>query len=147
MSTTPGAEPLERTMESFVNAEHFEDLYAPGARGGVACITPTSPWTLPNGTFMRQYRRQPPRETSHVFRWKHVALGMMAKDCGIAADLVGPGFDHGMMHLQRLPFLEEEAPHEFADVLTARDVMAREIIVLKQCEKAPRAAAAAPPCP
>lgn len=78
MSTTPGAEPLERTMESFVNAEHFEELYAPGARGGVACITPTSPWTLPNGTFMRQYRRQPPRETSHVFRWKHVALGMMA---------------------------------------------------------------------
>ena len=54
MSTTPGAEPLERTMESFVNAEHFEELYAPGARGGVACITPTSPWTLPNGTFMRQ---------------------------------------------------------------------------------------------
>ena len=38
MSTTPGAEPLERTMESFVNAEHFEELYAPGARGGVACI-------------------------------------------------------------------------------------------------------------
>ena len=66
-----------RTMESFVNAEHFEALRSWCPRRH-RLHHATSPWTLPNGTFMRQYRRQPPSETSHFFRCKHVSLGMMA---------------------------------------------------------------------
>jgi len=49
-------------------------------------------------------------------------------------DFLSPSFDHAMMHLQHLPFLDEEPPAEF-DVLTARDVMARDVIVLREVER------------
>lgn len=54
----------------------------------------------------------------------------------LSGDLVSPSFDHGMMHLRRLAYLEEEPPHEF-EMLTTRDVMARNVIVLKEVK--PRA--------
>ena len=52
----------------------------------------------------------------------------------ISADLLAPSFDDGMMHAQRLPFLEEEPPHELA-LLTARDVMSDKVIVLREVER------------
>jgi chloride channel 7 len=59
---------------------------------------------------------------------------MLVLTCAkFTADLFTPSFDHAMLHLQKLPFLDEEPPHEF-DVLTARDVMARKVIVLRQVE-------------
>jgi len=51
----------------------------------------------------------------------------------LTGDLLSPSFDHAMLHLQRLPFLEEEPPHEF-DVLTARDVMNKSVVVLREVE-------------
>jgi chloride channel 7 len=51
----------------------------------------------------------------------------------IVADFISPGFDDGMIHLRHLPFLEEEPPHEF-ELLTARDVMGRNVVVLKEVE-------------
>jgi len=56
---------------------------------------------------------------------------VLAKSVG---DFLSPSFDHGMMHVQHLPFLEEEPPREF-NILTARDVMARSVVVLKEVEK------------
>jgi len=56
---------------------------------------------------------------------------VLAKSVG---DLLSPSFDHGMMHVQHLPFLEEQPPREF-NILTARDVMARSVVVLKEVEK------------
>lgn len=49
----------------------------------------------------------------------------------LSGDLISPSFDHGMMNLRRLAYLEEEPPHEF-EMLTTRDVMARNVIVLKE---------------
>ena len=49
-------------------------------------------------------------------------------------DAFSPSFDHAMMHLLELPFLDEEPPPEF-DVLTARDVMARSVVVLREVER------------
>ena len=48
-------------------------------------------------------------------------------------DLFSPSFDHGMIHFNHLPFLEEEPPQEW-EVLTARDVMAKHVIVLREIE-------------
>ena len=53
---------------------------------------------------------------------------VLAKSVG---DFLSPSFDHGMMHVQHLPFLEEQPPREF-NILTARDVMARSVVVLKE---------------
>ena len=47
-------------------------------------------------------------------------------------DLFSPSFDHGMIHFNHLPFLEEEPPEW--EVLTARDVMAKHVIVLREIE-------------
>ena len=49
-------------------------------------------------------------------------------------DILSPSFDHAMMHVQHLPFLDEEPPTEFA-LFTARDVMARTVVVLKEVER------------
>ena len=60
---------------------------------------------------------------------------MLVLTCAkFTGDLISPSFDHAMMHLQHLPFLEEEPPHEF-DVLSARDVMARDVVVLSEVEQ------------
>ena len=54
---------------------------------------------------------------------------MLVLTCAkFTADLLSPSFDHVMMHMQHLPFLEEEPPKEF-DVLTACDVMAPDVVV------------------
>lgn len=51
----------------------------------------------------------------------------------LTGDLLSPSFDDAMMHLEELPYLEEEPPHEF-DVLLARDVMSRQVVVLRENE-------------
>ena len=55
----------------------------------------------------------------------------------IIAKLVGDkfshSFDHAMLHLQGLPFLDEEPPSEFA-VFTAQDVMGRSVVALREVE-------------
>ena len=54
-------------------------------------------------------------------------------DCWAVGDLFPPSFDHDMIHFNHLPFLEEEPPQEW-EVLTARDVMAKHVIVLREIE-------------
>jgi len=51
----------------------------------------------------------------------------------ISGDLMSPSFDDAMIMLQQLPYLEEKPPREF-DVLTARDVMSNEVVVLRETE-------------
>ena len=48
-------------------------------------------------------------------------------------DLLSPSFDDAMIHAARLPYLEEEPPHEF-ELLTVRDVMSSLVVVLKEVE-------------
>jgi CBS domain-containing protein len=52
----------------------------------------------------------------------------------VSADLFAPSFDDGMMRVMRLPYLEEEPPHEF-ELLTARDVMPDKVVVLREVER------------
>jgi len=52
----------------------------------------------------------------------------------MTGDLFTPSFDDAMIHLNKLPFLEEEPPHEY-ELLTARDVMARSVVVLRERER------------
>jgi len=52
----------------------------------------------------------------------------------ISADLLAPSFDDGMMRVMRLPYLEEDPPHEF-ELLTARDVMSDNVVVLREVER------------
>ena len=49
-------------------------------------------------------------------------------------DMFTPPLDDLMIHLARVPFLDEEPEPKFA-VLTAQDVMARPVSVLRQVEK------------
>ncbi len=51
----------------------------------------------------------------------------------VVADYFSHGFDHAMIHLQHLPFLDEEPPAKFA-VFTAQDVMARSVVALREVE-------------
>jgi chloride channel 7 len=51
----------------------------------------------------------------------------------MVGDLLSPSFDDAMIHAARLPYLEEEPPHEF-ELLTVRDVMSSLVVVLKEVE-------------
>ena len=51
----------------------------------------------------------------------------------LTGDYFSHGFDHAMLHLLELPFLDEEPPPEFA-VFTAQDVMARSVVALREVE-------------
>ena len=60
---------------------------------------------------------------------------MLVVTCAkFTADLLSPSFDHAMIHLNKLPFLDEEPPREY-DVLCARDVMTRKVIILREKER------------
>ena len=49
----------------------------------------------------------------------------------IVGDMISPSFDHAMMHLWELPFLDEEPLHEFHHLI-ARDVMRSQVYVLPE---------------
>ena len=49
----------------------------------------------------------------------------------IVGDMISPSFDHAMMHLWELPFLDEEPLHEFLHLI-ARDVMRSQVYVLPE---------------
>ena len=52
----------------------------------------------------------------------------------MVGDLISPSFDDAMIHVARLPYLEEDPPHEF-ESLTVRDVMSTTVVVLKEVER------------